>query len=157
MKSDTGAVTVRGLEQQRRERGEAVPPRGGWHQYSIPIDPDEAYRLQYQARRDGHFNEERYWLGIGKGWNSKDPDGNRAAWAALAIIAAAPTAANAQTTGPPEPRSCQQLHAETNKCDTGMRSCDQRVVARLQARCQRDEKRLPQGLGPRDSGQYLRP
>src|SRR6516162_7864347 len=61
MKSDTGAVTVRGLEQQRRERGEAVPPRGGWHQYSIPIDPDEAYRLQYQARRDGHINEDRYW------------------------------------------------------------------------------------------------
>jgi len=50
-----------GLEQQRRERGEAVPPRGGWHQYSIPIDPDEAYRLQYQARRDGHINEDRYW------------------------------------------------------------------------------------------------
>ena len=71
------------------------------------------------------------------------------AWAALAIIAAAPTAANAQTT---EPRSCQQLHEETNKCDTGMRSCDQRVVARLLAQCQRDEKRLPQGLGPRDGG-----
>jgi hypothetical protein len=82
-----------------------------------------------------------------------------AAWAALAIIAAAPTAANAQTTAPnaqttapPEPRSCQQLHEETNKCDTGMRSCDQRVVARLEARCQRDEKRLPQVLGPRDGG-----
>jgi len=81
------------------------------------------------------------------------------AWAALAISAAAPTAANAQTAAPnvqptapapPEPRSCQQLHEETNKCDTGMRSCDQHAVARLQARCQRDEKRLPQG--PRDGG-----
>ena len=71
------------------------------------------------------------------------------AWAALAIIAAAPTAANAQTT---EPRSWQQLHEETNKCDTGMRSCDRRVVARLLAQCQRDEKRLPQGLGPHDGG-----
>jgi hypothetical protein len=82
------------------------------------------------------------------------------AWAALAIIVAAPTAANAQTTGPPnaqtpappEPRSCQQLHEETNKCEAGMRSCDQRVVSRLQAQCQRDEKRLPQYLGPRDAG-----
>jgi hypothetical protein len=81
------------------------------------------------------------------------------AWAALAIIAAAPiapnaqtTAPNAQTTAPPEPRSCQKLHEETNKCDTGMRSCDQHVVARLEARCQRDETRPPQVLGPRDGG-----
>ena len=59
------------------------------------------------------------------------------AWAALAIIAAAPTAANAQTTAPREPRSCQQLHEETNKCEAGMRSCDQRVVSRLEAQCQR--------------------
>jgi len=27
-----------GLEQQRRERGELVPPRGEWHGYSTPID-----------------------------------------------------------------------------------------------------------------------
>ena len=81
------------------------------------------------------------------------------AWAALAIIAAAPTAANAQTTAPNaqttaprEPRSCQQLQEEATKCDAGMRSCDQHVVGRLQAQCQRDEKRLPQVLGPRDSG-----
>ena len=77
---------------------------------------------------------------------------NITAWAALAIIAAAPTAANAQTTEPREPRSCQQLHEETNKCDTGMRSCDQCVVSRLQAQCLRDEKRLPQVPGPRDGG-----
>jgi hypothetical protein len=50
-----------GLEQQRRERGEPVPPRGEWHGYSTPIDPNEAYRLQYQAGRDGHFAEEHYW------------------------------------------------------------------------------------------------
>ena len=57
----------------------------------------------------------------------------------LALTAAAFTAhpaeqqqpPNAQTTAPPEPRSCQQLHEETNKCETGMRSCDQRVVARF--------------------------
>ena len=59
---------------------------------------------------------------------------------------------NAQTTAPPEPRSCQQVHEETNKCDAGMRSCDQRVIARLEAQCQRDEKRLPRVLGPRDGG-----
>jgi hypothetical protein len=50
-----------GLEQQRRDRGEAVPPRGEWHGYSSPIDPDEASRLQNQARRDRHFAEEHYW------------------------------------------------------------------------------------------------
>src|SRR5215472_11940218 len=49
-----------GLEQQRRERGETVPPRGGWRRYSTPIDPDEAYRLEDQARRDDHFGEEHY-------------------------------------------------------------------------------------------------
>jgi hypothetical protein len=43
-------------------------------------------------------------------------------------------------------------HEEMNKCDTGMRSCDQRVVAWLLAQRQRDEKRLPQGMGPRDGG-----
>ena len=59
---------------------------------------------------------------------------------------------NAQSTAPPEPRSCQQLHEETNKCDTGMRSCDQRVITRLEGQCQRDEKRLPRVLGPRDGG-----
>jgi hypothetical protein len=69
------------------------------------------------------------------------------AWTALAIIAAAPTAANAQTTAPREPRSCQQMHEAINKCEIGRRSCDQRVVDRLQARCQRDEKRLPQVRG----------
>jgi hypothetical protein len=57
-----------------------------------------------------------------------------------------------QTTAPPEPRSCQQLHEATNKCDTGMRSCDQRVITRLEARCQRDEKRLPRVFEPRDGG-----
>jgi hypothetical protein len=70
----------------------------------------------------------------------------------LALIAAAPIAANAQTTAPPEPRSCQQLHEETSKCENGMRSCDQHVIARLEAQCQRDEKRLPQVLNPRDGG-----
>ena len=62
-----------GLEQQRRERGEPVPPRGGWHGYSTPIDPDEAYRLQYQARRDGHFAEEHYWTRYRQGLDEKGP------------------------------------------------------------------------------------
>jgi hypothetical protein len=70
----------------------------------------------------------------------------------LALIAAAPIVANAQTAAPPEPRSCQQLHQETNKCDAGMRSCDQRVIARLQPQCDRDQKRLPQVPGLSDGG-----
>jgi len=70
---------------------------------------------------------------------------------ALALIAASPIATNAQPAAP-EPRSCQQLHEETNKCEAGMRSCDQYVIARLQAQCQRDEKQLPRALAPRDGG-----
>ena len=62
-----------GLEQQHRERGEPVPPRGGWHGYSTPIDPDEAYRLQYQARRDGHFAEEHYWDRYRQGLEGRGP------------------------------------------------------------------------------------
>ena len=73
--------------------------------------------------------------------------------AVLALaLAAASIAANAQTTEPREPRSCQQLHEEMGKCEAGMRSCDQHVIDRLQAQCQRDEKRLPQVPGPRDGG-----
>jgi hypothetical protein len=72
---------------------------------------------------------------------------------ALVLAAVPPGAINAQTTEPaPEPRSCQRLHEETNKCETGMRTCDQSVIARLEAQCQRDQKRLPQGLAPRDGG-----
>jgi hypothetical protein len=44
------------------------------------------------------------------------------------------------------------MHEETSKCETGMRSCDRRVIARLEKQCQRDEKRLPQVLEPRDGG-----
>jgi hypothetical protein len=71
---------------------------------------------------------------------------------ALALIVAAPIATKAQTADPREPRSCQRLHEEMDKCATGMRSCDQSVIARLEAQCQRDQKRLPQGLAPRDGG-----
>jgi hypothetical protein len=71
---------------------------------------------------------------------------------ALALIAAAPIATNAQTTEPREPRSCQRFHEEMSKCEIGMRSCDQHVIARLQVRCQRDVKRLPQVLEPHDGG-----
>ena len=66
----------------------------------------------------------------------------------LALMLAAAGPINAQTTEPaPEPRSCQRLHEETDKCETGMRSCDQHVIARLEAQCQRDEKRLPRDGG----------
>jgi hypothetical protein len=70
---------------------------------------------------------------------------------ALALAAAALIATNAQTTEPREPRSCQRLHEETSKCETGMRSCNQQVIDRLEARCQRDQKRRPQV--PRDGGE----
>ena len=62
-----------GLEQQRRERGEAVPPHRDWRQNSTPINPDEAYRLQYQAQRDGHFREESYWGRYRKGLEEQEP------------------------------------------------------------------------------------
>ena len=50
-----------GLEQQRRERGESVPQYGGPRRYSTPIDPDEAYRLEDQARRYGRRKTQQYW------------------------------------------------------------------------------------------------
>ena len=60
-----------GLEQQRRERGESIPQYGGGARYGNRIDPDEAYRLEDQARHDGWHDEERYWWryreGLG-GW-----------------------------------------------------------------------------------------
>ena len=84
-------------------------------------------------------------------FESSEADVIRLAVLAVAL-AAAPIAANAQTTEPREPRSCQQLHEEMGKCEAGMRSCDQHVIDRLQAQCQRDEKRLPQVPGPRDGG-----
>jgi hypothetical protein len=64
-----------GLE-QRRDRGEAVPPHGGWRGYSSPIDPDEPSRLQNQARRDRHFAEQHYWDRYRQGLKSVDRDGN---------------------------------------------------------------------------------
>jgi hypothetical protein len=37
--------------QQQWNRGEPVPQYHGWDRYGTPIDPDEANRLQDQARR----------------------------------------------------------------------------------------------------------
>jgi hypothetical protein len=53
-----------GLQQQRREGG---PQYGEPGRYTTPIDPDEARRLQDQARRYGHHGEERYWEQYGAG------------------------------------------------------------------------------------------
>jgi hypothetical protein len=50
-----------GLEQQRRERGEGGPQYSAPGRYMTPIDPDEARRLQDQARRYGQPSTERYW------------------------------------------------------------------------------------------------
>jgi len=38
-----------------------------------PLEPDEAYRLQYQARRDGHFAEEHYWARHRQGLEERGP------------------------------------------------------------------------------------
>jgi len=72
--------------------------------------------------------------------------------AVLAVILAWPHPAQGAEAPPHEPRSCQQLHEAMNKCEAGMRSCDQRLVDRLQAQCQRDEKRLPRVRGSGDAG-----
>ena len=56
-----------GLARQQRERGERVPEYRGWEGYRTPIDPDEAYRLQYQAHRFGHPRAEEYWRQWGEG------------------------------------------------------------------------------------------
>jgi hypothetical protein len=50
-----------GLEQQRRERGGPESQHRDGRRYSGPIDPDEAYRLEDQARRFGRPKAERYW------------------------------------------------------------------------------------------------
>lgn len=52
---------AQGLQQQRRERGEPVPEYHGWNRYERPIDPDEAYRLEDQARRFHHDGAQDYW------------------------------------------------------------------------------------------------
>jgi hypothetical protein len=49
-----------GLEQQRRERGGPEPQRGE-RRYSGQIDPEEAQRLQDQARHFRRPNAEQYW------------------------------------------------------------------------------------------------
>jgi len=50
-----------GLVQQRRERHEPVPQYHGWNRYEQPIDPDEAYRLEDQARRFNRPGTGEYW------------------------------------------------------------------------------------------------
>jgi hypothetical protein len=50
-----------GLEQQRRSRGESGPQYGGGARYGNQIEPDEAYRLEDQARHDGRRDEGNYW------------------------------------------------------------------------------------------------
>jgi hypothetical protein len=37
------------------------------------VDFDEAYRLQYQARRGGHFAEEHYWDRYRQGLEERGP------------------------------------------------------------------------------------
>jgi hypothetical protein len=49
-----------GLE-QRRERGGPEPQHGDRRRYSGQIDPDEARRLEDQARHFGRTNAEQYW------------------------------------------------------------------------------------------------
>ena len=49
-----------GLDQQGRERGGSEPRRDE-RRYSGQIDPDEARRLEDQARRFGRPKAEQYW------------------------------------------------------------------------------------------------
>ncbi|MFZ2006680.1 MAG: hypothetical protein WB697_11390 [Stellaceae bacterium] len=56
-----------GLEQQHRERGEPVPEHHGWDRYQRPIDPDEAHRLEDQARRFDQPGVQDYWRRYGEG------------------------------------------------------------------------------------------
>lgn len=56
-----------GLEQQRREHGEPGTEHAGWDRYHRPVDPDEAHRLEDQARRFGHHGAEDYWRRYGEG------------------------------------------------------------------------------------------
>ena len=56
-----------GLARQQRERGEPVPEHRGWDGYQTPIDPEQAHRLEYQARRFGHPGAEEYWRRYGEG------------------------------------------------------------------------------------------
>lgn len=62
-----------GLEQQRRERGESTPQYGGGARYGNRIDPDEAYRLEHQARHDGRPDEEHYWARYREGLGEYQP------------------------------------------------------------------------------------
>ena len=54
-----------GLEQQHHEQG--GPQYGAPGRYTTPIDPDEARRLEDQARRYGHRDEGNYWSRYGEG------------------------------------------------------------------------------------------
>jgi hypothetical protein len=47
--------------QQQWNRGEPVPQYHGWDRYGTSIDPDEAYRLQDQARRFNRPAAQDYW------------------------------------------------------------------------------------------------
>ena len=47
--------------QQHWNRGEPVPQYRGWDRYGTPIDSDEAYRLQDQARRFNQPAAQDYW------------------------------------------------------------------------------------------------
>lgn len=37
------------------------------------------------------------------------------------------------------PKSCQRLHLETNKCENGLKSCNQRRIAYWRKKCESDE------------------
>jgi hypothetical protein len=50
-----------GLEWQRREHGDGGPQYGAPGRYVTPIDPDETYRLQDQARRFDRPDTQSYW------------------------------------------------------------------------------------------------
>lgn len=59
-----------GLEEQRR--GVGTPPGG--ERYSNRIGPEEAHRLAEQARRNGRWEDERYWRNYAAGLEGRRPE-----------------------------------------------------------------------------------
>lgn len=54
-----------GLEEQRRR--ESAPQYGGGERSSQRIGPEEAHRLEEQARRNGRWEDQRYWHNYAEG------------------------------------------------------------------------------------------
>jgi len=61
-----------GLEGQHR--GGGVPVYGGGERSANRVGPEEARRLEEQARRNGRWEDERYWRSYAAGLEGQRPD-----------------------------------------------------------------------------------